>query len=172
MNLWVCDFVRFSLCSEHGEGGGVDPPGDPAGGGGRGGGEGDGEGGVGGVECVVKGGVDLLEALLLVVNWLVFELVCGVVFVRWKLLGPYVLLCGELGSARRQVFDEMLVRDLVSWNSMICGYAQWGQFGDVLCLFGLMRGAEVFRNMLAREHEWSVNCFRWLDQRRHALFWI
>ncbi|GAB2255791.1 hypothetical protein Droror1_Dr00009569 [Drosera rotundifolia] len=51
-------------------------------------------------------------------------------------------LCGELGSAR-QVFDEMLVRDLVSWNSMICGYAQWGRFGDVLGLFGLMRGAEV-----------------------------
>lgn len=32
--------------------------------------------------------------------------------------------CGAIGFARR-VFDEMTVRDVVSWSSMISGYVAW-----------------------------------------------
>ncbi|CAJ2643700.1 unnamed protein product [Trifolium pratense] len=39
--------------------------------------------------------------------------------------------CGCLVEARR-VFDEMLCRDVVSWNSMVAGYAQNKRFDDAL----------------------------------------
>jgi pentatricopeptide repeat protein len=39
--------------------------------------------------------------------------------------------CGCLVEARR-VFDEMLCRDVVSWNSMVAGYAQNTRFDDAL----------------------------------------
>jgi pentatricopeptide repeat protein len=39
--------------------------------------------------------------------------------------------CGCLLEARR-VFDEMLCRDVVSWNSMVAGYAQNTRFDDAL----------------------------------------
>ncbi|CAL5407898.1 unnamed protein product [Camellia sinensis] len=39
--------------------------------------------------------------------------------------------CGCLVQARR-VLDEMLHRDVVSWNSMVAGYAQNGQFDEAL----------------------------------------
>ncbi|KAH7557559.1 hypothetical protein JRO89_XS11G0180800 [Xanthoceras sorbifolium] len=50
--------------------------------------------------------------------------------------------CGELGFARK-VFSEMCERDLVSWNSLICGYSQWNRFEEVLGLFDSMRAASV-----------------------------
>lgn len=46
--------------------------------------------------------------------------------------------CGELGCARK-VFDEILMRDLVSWNSMISGYSKMGYARDAVELFGRMR---------------------------------
>ncbi|WJX87889.1 Putative pentatricopeptide repeat-containing protein [Trifolium repens] len=39
--------------------------------------------------------------------------------------------CGCLLEARR-VFDEMLCRDVISWNSMVAGYAQNTRFDDAL----------------------------------------
>ncbi|KAL3531021.1 hypothetical protein ACH5RR_010343 [Cinchona calisaya] len=52
---------------------------------------------------------------------------------------------GELGFAR-QVFDEIEVRDLVSWNSMISGYSQMGFAREAVELFDMMRHEEVVPN--------------------------
>ncbi|XP_076949596.1 pentatricopeptide repeat-containing protein At2g34400-like [Bidens hawaiensis] len=58
--------------------------------------------------------------------------------VRHSLISMYSK-CGEVGCAR-QVFDEITERDLVSWNSMISGYAQRGFPGSALELFEKMKG--------------------------------
>ncbi|OIT03771.1 pentatricopeptide repeat-containing protein, mitochondrial [Nicotiana attenuata] len=50
--------------------------------------------------------------------------------------------CGDLAGARI-VFDEMSDRDLVSWNSLICGYSQCNRFREVLSLFGSMQAENV-----------------------------
>ncbi|CAD6220276.1 unnamed protein product [Miscanthus lutarioriparius] len=52
--------------------------------------------------------------------------------------------CGDLAAARR-VFDGMEHRDVVSWNSMISGYAASGQWREAVELFRRMQaeGAEV-----------------------------
>ncbi|KAK3039226.1 hypothetical protein RJ639_027930 [Escallonia herrerae] len=50
--------------------------------------------------------------------------------------------CSDLFTAR-QVFDKMSERDLVSWNSLICGYCQGSRFKEVLQLFDAMREANV-----------------------------
>ncbi|KAI7989983.1 Pentatricopeptide repeat-containing protein [Camellia lanceoleosa] len=41
------------------------------------------------------------------------------------------------------MFDEIGERDLVSWNSLICGYNQSNRFQEVLGLFDAMRAANV-----------------------------
>ncbi|TKY53105.1 putative pentatricopeptide repeat-containing protein [Spatholobus suberectus] len=46
--------------------------------------------------------------------------------------------CGEVELARR-VFDEMPVRDLITWNAMISGYAQNGHARSVLEVYGGMK---------------------------------
>ncbi|KAA8539995.1 hypothetical protein F0562_026687 [Nyssa sinensis] len=49
--------------------------------------------------------------------------------------------CGCLVEAR-QVLDDMPCRDVVSWNSMVAGYAQNGHFNDAL---GVCREMELVR---------------------------
>ncbi|KAG6721109.1 hypothetical protein I3842_03G096500 [Carya illinoinensis] len=63
------------------------------------------------------------------------------VFVSNALIHMYAA-CGELGFARR-AFDKMGERDLVSWNSLICGYSQCNNFKEVLDLFKAMLAANV-----------------------------
>ncbi|XP_057950509.1 pentatricopeptide repeat-containing protein At2g22410, mitochondrial-like [Malania oleifera] len=50
--------------------------------------------------------------------------------------------CSHLGFGQK-VFDEMFVKDLVSWNSLICGYSQSNRFRDVLGIFDAMQVANV-----------------------------
>ncbi|XWS37753.1 hypothetical protein CRYUN_Cryun19dG0072400 [Craigia yunnanensis] len=50
--------------------------------------------------------------------------------------------CGDLGFARK-VFDTMEERDLVSWNSLICGYSKCQRFKELLGLFRAMQEANV-----------------------------
>lgn len=50
--------------------------------------------------------------------------------------------CGRLGLARK-LFDIMTNRDLVSWNSLICGYSQCKRFEEVLALFNSMQEVNV-----------------------------
>ncbi|XP_022874222.1 pentatricopeptide repeat-containing protein At2g29760, chloroplastic-like [Olea europaea var. sylvestris] len=50
--------------------------------------------------------------------------------------------CGDLGSSGK-VFDEMKDKDLVSWNSLICGYSQCKRYKEVLRLFNAMRQVNV-----------------------------
>ncbi|KAG0457728.1 hypothetical protein HPP92_022885 [Vanilla planifolia] len=50
--------------------------------------------------------------------------------------------CKDLESAW-QVFDEMMVRDLVSWNSIICGFRKDHRFREVLDIFEAMCAEQV-----------------------------
>ncbi|KAG8057695.1 hypothetical protein GUJ93_ZPchr0002g25408 [Zizania palustris] len=59
------------------------------------------------------------------------------VFVGNALLHSYAL-AGSLWDSRR-FFDEMVDRNVVSWNSMICGYAQAGKTREACSLFGGMK---------------------------------
>ncbi|XP_024973154.1 pentatricopeptide repeat-containing protein At4g21065-like [Cynara cardunculus var. scolymus] len=58
------------------------------------------------------------------------------VFVGAALIDMYAK-CGNVGSAR-QVFDKILERDVVMWNSMLAAYAQNGHPDDCLILCGEM----------------------------------
>ncbi|CAN0887671.1 Pentatricopeptide repeat-containing protein At2g34400 [Linum grandiflorum] len=53
--------------------------------------------------------------------------------------------CGQLDCARK-VFDEIPQRDLVSWNSMISGYAQMGSARKAMRLFLDMRDLGIDPN--------------------------
>jgi pentatricopeptide repeat protein len=46
--------------------------------------------------------------------------------------------CGSTQDARK-VFDKMVVRNVVSWNAMINGYAEHGQCDDAIEVFHLMQ---------------------------------
>ncbi|PUZ69303.1 hypothetical protein GQ55_2G096900 [Panicum hallii var. hallii] len=67
----------------------------------------------------------------------------GHLFFQNALVSMYAK-CGDLVAARR-VFDGMGHRDVVSWNSMISGYAASGLWREAVELFNRMRaeGAEV-----------------------------
>lgn len=49
---------------------------------------------------------------------------------------------GEMGSAQK-MFDEMSERDLVSWNSLVCGYSQCNMYREVLGVFDAMQVENV-----------------------------
>ncbi|XP_057838735.2 pentatricopeptide repeat-containing protein At3g12770 [Cryptomeria japonica] len=53
--------------------------------------------------------------------------------------------CGSIQKAR-ELFDKMPQRDVVSWNSMIAGYAQNGLCKDALKLFELMEHSGTYPN--------------------------
>ncbi|KAK1418210.1 hypothetical protein QVD17_27353 [Tagetes erecta] len=55
--------------------------------------------------------------------------------------------CGDLSVARK-LFDEMPVRDCVSWNSIISGYASKSMWREVFELFDRMRDGNVEVNMI------------------------
>ncbi|KAL9342313.1 hypothetical protein Peur_065638 [Populus x canadensis] len=59
------------------------------------------------------------------------------VFLGNALVDMY-LKCGEAGFARH-MFDKMPVKNVVSWNSMISGLAQQGQFKEALDVFRRMQ---------------------------------
>ncbi|RLM85669.1 pentatricopeptide repeat-containing protein [Panicum miliaceum] len=61
----------------------------------------------------------------------------GQVFVGNALVHSYAS-AGSLADSRR-FFDEMVERNVVSWNSMIGGYAQEGDTREARALFGEMR---------------------------------
>lgn len=63
------------------------------------------------------------------------------IFVSNSLIHLYAA-CGDLCCARC-VFDEMPVKDVVSWNSLICGYSRCNRLKEVLRLFKLMHDAGV-----------------------------
>ncbi|OAY81586.1 Pentatricopeptide repeat-containing protein [Ananas comosus] len=67
-------------------------------------------------------------------------------FVSNALIDMYAKL-GCLGEARR-VFDEMLHKDLVSWNSLISGYEQFGNVSLALELFRLMKEGDCQPDVL------------------------
>ncbi|URD79404.1 PPR repeat [Musa troglodytarum] len=65
------------------------------------------------------------------------------IFVQNALIAMYAK-CGALGFARK-LFDEMPERDVVSWNTMVSGYASRGIWEKAFQLFEQMRavGSEV-----------------------------
>lgn len=62
-------------------------------------------------------------------------------FVSNALIHMYAM-CGQLGFAQK-MFDGMLDRDLVSWNTLICGYSQYNKYKEVLRLFDAMTAANI-----------------------------
>eukprot|EP01018_Ginkgo_biloba_P009699 Gb_23924 [translate_table: standard] len=58
------------------------------------------------------------------------------IFVASALVGMYAK-CQSVNSSR-QVFDEMKVRNVVSWNALIGGYAEHGYCHEAVQLFGHM----------------------------------
>jgi pentatricopeptide repeat protein len=63
------------------------------------------------------------------------------IFVSNSLIHLYVAF-GDLFRAR-SVFDDMLVKDVVSWNSLICGYSQRNRQKEVLMLFKEMQNEGI-----------------------------
>ncbi|TYK22272.1 pentatricopeptide repeat-containing protein [Cucumis melo var. makuwa] len=78
-------------------------------------------------------------------------------FVSNALIHTYVCF-GELAMAQK-VFDGMLERDVVSWNSIICGYYQFNRFKKVLDLFREMQAINVRADSLTMMKAISASCF-------------
>ncbi|KAK8691763.1 hypothetical protein V6N13_075261 [Hibiscus sabdariffa] len=53
--------------------------------------------------------------------------------------------CGVLNAARN-VFDSLTSKNLVSWNTMLTGYAQHGYAREALDIYGMMQRADVKPN--------------------------
>ncbi|KAF3433051.1 hypothetical protein FNV43_RR24153 [Rhamnella rubrinervis] len=58
---------------------------------------------------------------------------CGDVYVQNSLVHFYSV-CGDFGDASR-MFDEMRVRDVVSWSGLISGFVRVGLFEEAIALF-------------------------------------
>ncbi|KAI5067707.1 hypothetical protein GOP47_0018235 [Adiantum capillus-veneris] len=85
--------------------------------------------------------------------------------------------CGVILKAQ-MVFDTLPVRDVVSWNALIAGYAQYGQGQEAHHCFQLMRSMGFSPNVvswtaliggyaqqgLAKE---ALDCFQWMQQGGH-----
>ncbi|KAL6603220.1 hypothetical protein ACP70R_043581 [Stipagrostis hirtigluma subsp. patula] len=54
-------------------------------------------------------------------------------FVENSLIGAYVA-CGDVGAARK-VFDEMMVKDVISWTSIVVAYSRSGDMGSAEKVF-------------------------------------
>lgn len=65
-------------------------------------------------------------------------------YVQNSLLNLYAS-CGDMVLCN-YVFDEMPMRDVVSWTVMIAGYRESGKFGDALIAFEQMQDAGVEPN--------------------------
>eukprot|EP00250_Pteridium_aquilinum_P009442 c18670_g1_i1 orf=2-751(-) len=68
------------------------------------------------------------------------------VFVGSALLSMYAK-CGALEKAQK-VFDELLVRNIVSWNALIAGYVQYGHCEEALSYFTQMQVGGFFPNVV------------------------
>ncbi|KAK9167525.1 hypothetical protein Scep_002716 [Stephania cephalantha] len=55
--------------------------------------------------------------------------------------------CGMMGEAKK-VFEGMEVKDLVTWNAMVTGFSQSGEFDDALVLFEKMWENEIELNVV------------------------
>ncbi|KAM2654309.1 hypothetical protein EV2_025828 [Malus domestica] len=55
--------------------------------------------------------------------------------------------CGALGTARK-LFDKMPRRDRISWNAMISGYFENGEFLEGLKLFLMMRESSFYPDLM------------------------
>ncbi|CAK9233687.1 unnamed protein product [Sphagnum troendelagicum] len=64
--------------------------------------------------------------------------------------------CGSLDEAQ-QVFDNMDIKDVVSWNAMIVGYADHGQYAESFDCGSITSAREVFNKMATRDViSWTV----------------
>eukprot|EP01018_Ginkgo_biloba_P022103 Gb_10158 [translate_table: standard] len=68
------------------------------------------------------------------------------IFLKNNLVNLYAK-CGTVTDARK-IFDQMLERNVVSWNAMIAGYARRGRYDAVLKLFDLMQRVPIKPNKL------------------------
>lgn len=58
----------------------------------------------------------------------------------------------EMMDKAKKVFEQMKVKDVVSWNAMVTGYSRVGEFEDAICLFEKMRAEKIKLNVVT----WSA----------------
>ncbi|KAK4492584.1 hypothetical protein RD792_003400 [Penstemon davidsonii] len=84
------------------------------------------------------------------------------IYVGNSLLNLYAA-SGDMGLCGK-VFDEMLLRDVVSWTVMISGFKESGRFDEALIVFGRMRSEGVAPNQVTVVNALAAcACFGALD---------
>ncbi|KAL6957533.1 Pentatricopeptide repeat-containing protein, chloroplastic [Sarracenia purpurea var. burkii] len=68
------------------------------------------------------------------------------VFIETSLVDMYAK-CGEIADSRK-VFDEMRKRNMVTWTSIIAGYARNGLGENAISLFRIMKRRNIYANNL------------------------